>query len=350
MTRKPPPRRLSPHKSSTAGDVTIKDIARHLGLSHATVSRALNDHPATNELTKARVREAALALGYVRNAGAEMMRGASSRLVGLIIPDIQNEFFSAVAKGLAQRCAGQGLHLVLAVSEDDPELERTHVMALREARVAGFVISPSQGCKDATKALLAGLPTVKLIRDVSGLAGGFVGIDDRSGAYAATRHLLALGHTRIAFVGGPEAISTAKDRLAGYLQALTESGVPRDPSYIYLGPPRPGFGEIATAHIMSMTPRPTAVLLGSARLALGAFLALRRMEVPLPGQLSVLSYGDEEGASLGGVTAMALPVADIVNALAEQLFSLIQGKDAQPTSATFPPALLVRSSTGPAPA
>ena len=146
------------------GQVTIKDIAQALGISHATVSRALNDSPLINAGTKDRIRAKADEMGYVPDPAARVMRGELSTIVGFILPDVQNHFYSASAKVLAESVSAAGFQLVLAISEDDPERERRHVEELRRARARGIVITPSAGLLPDTADLLRDMPVVQLVR------------------------------------------------------------------------------------------------------------------------------------------------------------------------------------------
>ena len=206
-------------------NISIKDIARHLGIAHSTVSRALHDHPYTNRDTKERVRRAAEKLGYIPHAAARALRGNRGVMVGLIVPNIASEAFAAAAQILSHRCLKEGLQIVLAVSEDDADIEYGHVAALRAARAAGIVIAPSSAPRDKTIALLRSVPTVQYARHHSRIAAPSVVVDSERGIALATEHLLQLGHRRIAYLGPDRANSTGADRLSGFLDAHRKFGL-----------------------------------------------------------------------------------------------------------------------------
>ena len=209
--------RKTPPTPKPMGNVTIKDIADHLGISHSTVSRALADHPYTNEDTKLRVRAAVDELGYVPHAAARGLRQDRATLVGLILPELQNELAVVTAQTIAGHCLKAGLQMVLAVTGDDPQVEYQHVMALRQARARGIIITASPGMYGKTVDLLQRVPTTQFSRRHPLLTAPSVAVDGEQGVFVATQHLLQLGHTRIAYVGMDVDKSTGAERLAGYV-------------------------------------------------------------------------------------------------------------------------------------
>src|SRR5690606_12882783 len=186
-----------------AEPVTMKDLADMLGVSVSTVGRSLADRPEISARMKARVRALAEEHGYVAHSAARSMRTGSSALVGLIVPDVRNDFYGSAAMALARCCDEQGFQLVLAATQDDPESELRQVRGLLEARAAGVVIVMTAEPKRETRALLARTAAVELIRETDDGRAWF-GIDDRRGIETATTHLLGLGHRHIAYVGGHE--------------------------------------------------------------------------------------------------------------------------------------------------
>jgi DNA-binding LacI/PurR family transcriptional regulator len=338
--------------SRKTGEVTIKDIATHLGLSHATVSRALNDHPFTSDRTKLKVHDAAAALGYIRNAGAGMMRGTRSKMVGFVAPDVQNDFYATVTKTLAESCTEAGMQLVLAVSEDDSELELRKVRALREARVAGIIITPTASPLRKTVELLKAIPTVQLVRSVAALGDVTVRIDDALGTFLSTNHLLELGHTRIGFIGGFGELSTGRDRLNGYQNSLAAMGIKVDEELIALGLPRSSFGFEATVRLLAVRKPPTALVLASSQLTLGALRAIQHLGLTVPSDLSLTGFGDPEWFALWGpgMTTVSLPTNEIAGTAAALLVrqARASGASDEPLSSrvTLAPRLIVRGSGG----
>ena len=330
-------------------DVTIRDIANELGMSHATVSRALNDHAAISAATKVRVREAAQRLGYIPNSGARALRRTQSRLIGVIFPDIQNDFYSAAMACLSSTMRQANYALVLAVSHDDADIEAQHVRNLREARVAGIIIAPSTRLHAATADLLAPLPVVQLLRRHALLSGPVVGVDEPRGIARGVAHLANRGHRRIAYVGGPVALSTGLDRLTGYRDGLRKAGIALDEALVMLGDPRPEFGHAAVERLMQTKNPPTAVLFAGSQLTLGGLAAIRRLDLQVPGDLAVLGYHDPAWFAVwgSGISAIRLPVNALAAHAGTTLLAMMQGGPlpADLGPARLEPRLVLRGST-----
>lgn len=331
--------------------VTIKDIAQELGISHTTVSRALADHPHISLETKARVQSAAARMGYVAHFAARMMRGQRSTLIGLIVPDIQNDFYATVAKALAETCNEAGFQLVLAITEDDPDGELRHVRELAAVSAAGVVIVPSRAIRRATIDLLAELPVVQLIRSHPAIASDRLGIDDTACIAEATRYLLGLGHRRIAYVGGHAELSSGAARLGGFRAALAEAGLAADPANVHVGPPRAVFGRAAATRLLDGRPAPSAIVTGGSRITLGVLDVLDERRVRVPEDLSLVGFGDPPWFRWwrSGITTVGLPVRDIAMAAGTTVLRRIREDAAAELPAahrltTFRAELVVRGS------
>jgi LacI family transcriptional regulator len=337
----------------TSAEVTIRDIARALDISHTTVSRALAGSPKISDETKLRVRAAVEQMGYVPSASARLMRGRQSSIVGLVIPDIQNDFYATVAKFVANAMADRSMQLMLCVTNDDPARELRELRALLELRPAGVIVVPSPAPESETLALLRNLCTVQLLRKHVGLNGTAVLIDDRKGVYSATCHLLDYGHRRIAYVGGRTEISTGRERLAGFHEALAERKIEAGP--VMLGPPRPEFARHAVTSLMTAKNRPTGIIFGSSELTLGAMLALRALGLEWPRDVSVVGYHDPAWFELAerGITTVRLPVEGIALTATSLVLSKHDAhrpdEQSEPeplsTDVQFTPNLVLRSST-----
>ena len=316
---------MAAHKSRKPSvadaSVTIKDIAEHLGISHSTVSRALSDHPYTNEQTKQNVRQAVERLGYVPNAAARSLRSDKGSLVGLILPQIQNELFGMTAQIVAHRCSKNGFQMMLAASEDDPVAEYNQVLALREARARGIILTPTPGLLEKTAALLQGVPLVQYSRRHPRLAAPSVSVDGERGLLVATQHLLQLGHRRIAYVGMQTDRSTGAERLAGYVKAHDRAGLRKDPALRRLGPSDPDFARAAVSDLLNLVDSPTALLLGSNALTVGALRALRDAGLEMPRDLSLIGFGDPSWYALWnpGITTVGTPLMEMAEAASSAL-------------------------------
>ena len=345
--------RKSRKHSIADASVTIKDIAEYLGISHSTVSRALSDHPYTNEQTKQKVRHAVERLGYVPNAAARNLRSDKGSLVGLILPYIQNELFGMAAQIVSHRCSKSGFQMVLAVSEDDPVAEYNEVLALREARTRGIILTPTPGLLEKTAALLHGVPLVQYSRRHPRLAAPSVSVDGERGVLVATQHLLQLGHRRIAYVGMQEDRSTGAERLAGYLKAHDRAGLRKDPALRRLGASDPDFARAAVSDLLNLSEPPTALLLGSNALTVGALRALRDAGLEMPRDLSLIGFGDPSWYALWspGITTVGLPLMEMAeaasSALMRQMNAAVDPSARGDAHFAIDPTFVLRGTTGP---
>jgi LacI family transcriptional regulator len=334
----------------TGKRVTLKDIAAELGLTHPTVSRALARHRSISEETRARVEEASRRMGYVANSGARLMRSGRANVVGLLLPDITNEFYAAVAQRLADDCSRRGLQLLLSISAGDPDRELALVTALLEARPAGLIAALSPAAHAATLDHLSNILCVQFMQPQPALTGPVVTVEDSGGARQAIGHLLALGHRRIGVVGPAESTLLGEARLRGVKEALRATGQALDPELIRLGPSEAEFGSQAMEALLALPDRPTAVYLSSAPLSLGGMRQLSRTTLIVPRDISVVVAGGTAwyDAWPGGLTSVTLPSTDLADAAAAQLFQQLDDPDAAPSpNVTLSFGLCVRGSTAP---
>lgn len=294
--------------------VTTKDIAAHLELSVSTVGRALADDARISEQTKVRVRQAASELGYVGNRAARMMRGASSNVVGLVIPDIRNSFYATIAHELSAIMASEDYQLMLAETFDDRLIERRHLRELSASHAAGVVIAPTPSPHADSVNLLRDMPHVQLLRKHPSLGAQWFGLDDQRALQEATAHLLDLGHMRIAYIGASEDLPTGRERLDGYSEALRSAGIPPASGLIELGPPAsPEHAQEALRRLLNLADPPTAVVLGSVQHTVGVLDAVLALGIDVPTELSVVGFGDQSGFSWWGpgLTTISLPIGDV---------------------------------------
>lgn len=329
---------------------TIKDIALAVGVAHSTVARALADHPHISIETKALVRDAAERLGYVVDSAARTMRGGRSTLIGLIVPAIENDFYAQMAKALADCCRREGFQLLLSITEDDPDAEHHELRALKSARPAGVVIVPTSTPRRESTALLEGIPSVQLIRHIPAFGQDSVTVDDTAALHDATKHLIDLGHRRIAFLGGGEKLSTGASRFAGYRKALSEARIKYDERLVWRGMPRASAAVAAFKDILAQG-KPTAVVTAGALIAQGALEAMDELQLSAPKDLSIVGFGDPPWARWWGkgLTTVSLPVREVAMTSATYLIRRIRdGASAgtpEPYNAVLKSRLIARKST-----
>lgn len=336
--------------------ITTRDIAARLQLSVSTVGRALADDPRISAETKGRVQRAAEEMGYVGNRAARMMRGASSNVVGLVIPDIRNSFYSTIAHELSRNMAAHGFQLLLSETDDDRMAELRHLRELSASRVAAVIIVPTAGPHADSVKLLNSLPHIQLLRRHPSLGEQHFGLDDFRTLRQATAHLVEQGHTRIGYIGGPVELSTGAERLKGFRTALDDAGLPEPAGTVELGPPSSvEHGRRAVGRLLDGPSAPTALVTGSVLLTLGVMEELRDRGADVPGDLSLVGFGDEPGFSWWGpgLTTMGLPVPEMATGCALWLMRRLTTKSPddiahsspEAASSTLPGSLILRGST-----
>ena len=203
--------------------VTLLDVARHCGVSRATVSLVLNDSPLVAAKTRDRVRQAMTELGYVYNRAAASLRTQRSDAIGVVLTNITNPYFAEFAAGLQDTLTSSGTVLLLAVSGEDRDMQHRLVRSLVERAVDGIVLVPAQGTKPEDLPDLLGTPLVLLARRLHGMDVDYVGAQNHDGGYAAAEHLFSHGCRHIAFVGGYVDASAREERAGGVAEFLSRS-------------------------------------------------------------------------------------------------------------------------------
>jgi LacI family transcriptional regulator, repressor for deo operon, udp, cdd, tsx, nupC, and nupG len=329
--------------------ITIRHIAERLDLSVSTVGRALADHPRISRETKQRVRSMADELGYIANAAARVMRGGSSRLIGLLVPDIRSTFYSMVAQVLSKCFEREGYHLALSITDDDADTEFQQARELISARVAGIVIVPCAAPHRDTVELVRRVPHVQLLRRVPAL-GDWFGMDDERAMLDAARHLIDLGHKRIAYVGDV-IFPTGKARYDGFRRAHSEARRKIDKTLVELGAPDAQFGADAVKRLLARRPAPTAIVTSSVLVTLGAADQIAASGIDVPDALSFFGFGDGPWQKWWGpgLTTLRLPTEELATGcglwLLHRLMSGQPPARNAPHAAISPTSIVLRAST-----
>jgi DNA-binding LacI/PurR family transcriptional regulator len=286
--------------AQTKSSVTIKDLAKYASVSPATVSRVLNNSGYVSEETRLRVEQAIAELGYQPDARARGLRGKPSHLVALIIPDILNVFYTPLSRAIEQSLKEHGYTMLLGVTDDSGDLYVQYLQSFWESRVDGIIyVPPVTGEYSAhTRRLVAqGMPIVEVNRQQEvDLLDGVVA-DNFRGSYQATEYLINLGHERIAFIVGSPEITTGKNRVKGFHQAMMDAGLEVDPELVRIGVFSKEFGIQATEELLELSPRPTAIFATSNRILVGTMTALTAHEIRVPDEISVIAFDDSEWLS-----------------------------------------------------
>ncbi|MCA1587070.1 MAG: LacI family transcriptional regulator [Acidobacteria bacterium] len=328
---------------------TIKDVAARAGVSIATVSRTFADASTVSADLRDRVAAAAGALKYQPSRVARNLRAGTSQTVGVVIPDLQNPFFTGIVRGLENVLLAAGYSLLLANSDEDPTRERQMLDTLRAEAVAGLIFVPINAGKSSYLHLLVPqLPIVAVDRLPVDLRVDLVTVANAAGSRAAVQHLLQLGHRRVALLGGPSKHSTAVQRERGYITALQRAGMAVRAERIFRGDFREQGGYDGMNALMAAAKPPTAVFVANNLMTLGALRALHEAGCEIPGDVALVGFDDMPWAtSLNPpLTAVAQPEAEIGRSAAELLLGRIADPDRPVRHVVLEATLVVRASCG----
>lgn len=330
--------------------VTIQDVARHAGVSRATVSRVLNRNPGVDEALRERVEQAIESLGYQPNRAAQRLRANSSDVLGLIIPDILNPVFVALARGVEDEAYKHQLTVMLCNSDDNPVKQQNYLRILQAERAAGVLIAPTSAADgDVLQDIRDnGLPVVLVDRKVDAAEFDVVTVDNVRGAYVAVTHLISQGYRRIAMIGGADAITPGRERPIGYQQALRQAGIPVDESLYVEGDFKSPSGYNGVRHLMSLPQPPDAIFTINSLTTLGAVQALRELNLRTPEDVALVGFDDLPFAEImtPSLTVVAQPSYEIGQNAVRFLMRRRREPKAIYMTATLPPRLVVRQSCG----
>ncbi len=328
----------------------MKDVAQLAKVSVSTVSYVLNATGPVGADRRARVLDAVRALNYIPNESARSLKRQSASTIGLIIPDLSNQFFSLLAQGVTHAAAARGVLVVLCNSESSEEAESGNARLLRSQRVDGVIyLTAFHESPSALRELQSLGPVVLVDERVPGADLPAVVADGRRGAREVATHVVRLGHVRFACIGGPTALWTAEQRLAGYREALALGGLDPDAMEVHVGDYRMGSGyELAQKALGgSRAARPTALLCANDMMAIGALEYCRTAGLRVPGDVSIVGFDDVPMAPLLSprLTTVRQPAHEMGMGAAELLIDLIQGHQPD-VPKPHPVEVKVRESTG----
>lgn len=328
---------------------TISDVARAAGVSPATVSRVFNGGRVTDTRAE-RVRKAAADLGFSPNRVARSLRTQRASVIGLLIPDIEDPFFTTLARGVEDAAQRTNLSVVLCNTDGDVDKERRYLDIALAEQTAGVVVAPASRRHTDLSALTArGVPAVAVGRGPRTAAVDAVTVDDQGGGEDATAHLLERGYRRIACVAGPAGAPACEDRLAGHRAALRDAGADEEwvrASTRHADPGDDG-GRTAMRELLSLETPPDAVFVADGMMTLGVLEALREAGAEPP-EFGVLSFGDVPWAPLvrPPLTTVRLPSYDLGASAAALLQDRLAGSDRPLQTVVLRTALRPRESTG----
>ncbi|WP_236603583.1 MULTISPECIES: LacI family DNA-binding transcriptional regulator [unclassified Rhodococcus (in: high G+C Gram-positive bacteria)] len=327
----------------------MKDVARHANVSVSTVSYVLNDSGPVAPARRARVLDAVRVLNYAPNEAARGLKRRSAPTIGLVVPELSNQFFALLAEGVEQVAAAYGVLVVLCAPEATDGAESLNGRLLRSQRLNGIIYLSGASTSPTSLLELTRLgPIVLVDEQVPGFDVPAVVSNNRRGAREVAQHVLEAGHRNIAVIGGPEGLWTAQQRLAGYREALAAAGIDPDSVPVFCGNYRQNSGTELAAKALSgpSEKRPTALLCANDLMAIGVLEYCRTEGIQVPEELSVVGFDDLPLVSLltPRLTTVRQPARDMGERAARVLFDLIDGKDDLETPQPFPALLQIRDS------
>jgi len=321
---------------------TISDVAARAGVSTATVSRTLNGKSTVDPELAARVLAAAEELGYQPNGLARNLRRQETAVLALIISDVENPFFTSIARGVEDLAQVSGYSVVLCNSDENEDKERQYLDVALQERVAGVLLSPTGPATNVTRLRRLGIPVVAVDRPLPGTDGDQVLVDTRRAARHAARHLVAAGYRQVGCLTGPAGVRTADDRLAGYLDAVgEENALYRRAEYRAEGARR------AAGELLDSAAPPDALLVANSTMAIGVLEALAGRGLRSGRDIGIVSFDDAPWTTLidPPLTVVAQPAYEIGRVAAQLLLARIADSTREPVTTTLDAQLIERQSS-----
>lgn len=327
---------------------TLKDVAREAHVSVASVSRALNGTGVVTERIRARVLEVAARLQYVPHSGAQSLMTRRTRVIGVLLPDLQGEYFAELIRGIDIAARARGLHLLISTSHNGPE-EVGEALRAMAGRVDGLLIMAPHIDKHALQERLQGtLPAVLISTVDTDHMHRCVYVDNAASAYAMVKHLAGCGHRFIAHIAGPAGNVDAQERLRGYRDALAHE-LPGAREYLVQGSFTEDSGYRAGCEILSQARLPDAIFAANDMMAIGCLYALTAAGVNVPREVALAGFDDIPTARYVSppLTTVRVKIADLGSRALERLAAWIENPDAPNSfTETVPAELVIRASCG----
>ncbi len=332
-----------------AKPITLRDIALATGVSRATVSRALSDHPDISEATKQKISEAAQSMGYHANLLARGLSQRESHMIGVVVPTIHRPFWANAISGIESIAYQAGYRVMICQSDEQYKREVETVGALVNSMVDGLIMAPAKETQDfqhIQSILSQGVPLLIIERANSHLPVTQVVTDDFGGAFMLVNHLIQAGYQRIAHLTGPAQLQICRERQRGYHTALGQRQLASRSQWVMESEfSRESAGE-AFRQLMTLSDPPDAVFCFADIMATGALLAAQEMHLNVPNTVAIAGFGDDDLSQFIGLTTVSQPSFAMGQQAARLLLQEISQQDkASVQTATFTGELIVRTST-----
>jgi len=332
--------------------ITIKDLAKKLSISSSTVSRALRNHPDISSETKNLVQNLAKELDYRPNVIAQSLQKRRTNLIGVIVPEIKHNFFSAVISGIEDVAYRSGYAIIVSQSNENYEREIVNVRALMSNLVAGLLISISQNTTNSEHFRLLErhkMPFVFFDRVCEDVNVSKVVVDDFDGGYAATEHLIKKGYQRIAHLAGPKHISVTKKRLDGYKSALKDNNMRYNERFVVFGGMNEEDGRSGFQQLLQLEQMPDAIFAVNDPVAIGVFEMVKKHGLRIPKDIALVGFSNNPISALVDppLTTVDQPAYELGIEAAKLLIKEIEGDDEEfvPIKKVLDTSLIIRQST-----
>ncbi|WP_277372417.1 LacI family DNA-binding transcriptional regulator [Pseudomonas sp. AA-38] len=325
---------------------TIKDVAALAGISFTTVSHVVNGTRPVSDQVRRKVEAAIAELGYVPSGVARSLRVRATGTIGLLVPNASNPYFAELARGIEDHAERNGYSVILCNSDDDGDKQLRYLRVLLERRIDGLIVATVASDPAFVQALAAvKVPLMLVDRSLDGVQADRVQVDHELGGYLATRHLLELGHRRIACIGGPASTQVVQLRAAGYRRALNEADIEALP-VVDCAFTSPG-GHAAAQALLNSADAPTAIFAGNDMIALGVLRAAAEREVRVPQQLSLVGFDDIEVSRYlhPALTTVGQRIGQLGEQAAERLLARVREPGLPAEQHVVEPTLIVRESS-----
>lgn len=278
-------------------ETNIYEIAKDAGVSIATVSRVINNSGPVSEKSRKKVNDAIRRLNYVPNSNARSLSTSTSTAIGVVIPDINNPFFSLLLQGITRAADEQGYHIFLFNTDESKEREHQILLSVREHRLRGIIVTPVSETDPITIERLLGfenlgIPVVLLDRELNSNVFDRVVTDDENGVYQAISELIRLGHERIAIITGPDDSRPGHERFSGYRKAMNDHGIPLHPELIREGDFMVKRAYEQTISLMKLPQPPTAIFSSNNMTTYGCLRAFNELGLQVGSDISLIGFDD----------------------------------------------------------
>ncbi len=326
------------------------EVAQKAGVSTATVSRVLANKPHVRKEVREKVLAAVAELGYRPNRVASSLRKQTAQVIGLLVSDIRNPFFTAVARAIEDIALANGHSLFLCNTDESHEKELLYLNNLISENAAGIILSPTSDKASDFKSMLDGtIPVVTIDRQINDLPIDAVVGDNYRSAYKLTKHLIDQGFTSVGAIIGLKNSTTGRERMNGIMAALSEAKIQADPAHFAYVHPREKEGIAEMRRICGLPNRPQAIITGNSRLTIGAIDAMKQDQLELGKDIALAGFDETNWTPFleGGITVISQPTYEMGKTAAELLLSMINKEERTPREIILKGELIVRKSTQP---